>query len=72
MECIDSQCLEPDTSGQGNIFMVADHLTHFAQSFRMKDQKAPTVAKVLVEKFLIQNGVPQKSETLKADLLGSC
>ncbi|XP_040195270.1 LOW QUALITY PROTEIN: uncharacterized protein LOC120928229 [Rana temporaria] len=58
--CIDFLCLEPDTSGQGNILVVTDHFTRYAQAFPTKDQRAPTVAKVLVEKFFVHYGLPQR------------
>lgn len=56
--CIDFLCLEPDTSGQGNIMVVTDHFTRYAQAYPTKDQRAITVAKVLVEKFFVHYGLP--------------
>ena len=58
--CIDFLCLEPDLSGQGNVLVVTDHFTRYAQAFPTKDQKATTVAKVLVEKFFVHYGLPQR------------
>lgn len=54
--CVDFLCLEPDTSGQGNVLVVTDHFTCYAQAFPTKDQRANTVAKILVEKY---TGLPQ-------------
>uniref|UniRef100_A0A8C5PTE8 Gypsy retrotransposon integrase-like protein 1 n=1 Tax=Leptobrachium leishanense TaxID=445787 RepID=A0A8C5PTE8_9ANUR len=58
--CIDFLCLEPDASGQGNILIVTDHFTRYAQAFSTKDQRAPTVAKVLMEKFFVHYGLPRR------------
>ncbi|XP_068118921.1 uncharacterized protein [Hyperolius riggenbachi] len=58
--CMDFLCLEPDSSGQGNVLVVTDHFTRYAQAFPTKDQKASTVAKVLIEKFFVHYGLPQK------------
>lgn len=58
--CIDFLCLEPDTSSQGNILVVTDHFTRYAQAFPTKDQRAPTVAKVLMEKFFVHYGLPKR------------
>ena len=58
--CIDFLCLESDLSGQGNILVVTDHFTRYAQAFPTRDQQASTVAKTLVEKFFIHYGLPQR------------
>uniref|UniRef100_A0A8C5MH87 Gypsy retrotransposon integrase-like protein 1 n=1 Tax=Leptobrachium leishanense TaxID=445787 RepID=A0A8C5MH87_9ANUR len=58
--CIDFLCLEPDATGQGNILIVTDHFTRYAQAFSTKDQRAPTVAKVLMEKFFVHYGLPRR------------
>lgn len=54
--CIEFLCLEPNTSGHGNLLVVTDHFSHYAQAFPMKDM----VAKVLVEKFFVHYGLPQR------------
>lgn len=56
--CIEFLCLEPDTGGRNSILVVTDHFTHYAQAYPTRDQKASTVAKVLVEKFFIHYGLP--------------
>lgn len=48
----------PDTGGRSNILMVTDHFTLYAQAYPTNVQQATTVAKVLVEKFLIHYGLP--------------
>uniref|UniRef100_A0A8C5MLL7 Integrase catalytic domain-containing protein n=1 Tax=Leptobrachium leishanense TaxID=445787 RepID=A0A8C5MLL7_9ANUR len=58
--CIDFLCLELDASGQGNILVVTDHFTRYAQAFSTRDQRAPTVAKVLMEKFFVHYGLPRR------------
>ena len=52
--------LEPDSSGYGNILVVTDNFSRYTQAYPTKDQKALTVAKVLVEKFFIHYGLPAR------------
>lgn len=56
--CIDFLCLEPDIGGRNSILAVTDHFLRYAQAYPTKDQKASTVAKVLVEKFFVHYGLP--------------
>lgn len=58
--CIDFLCLESDLSGQGDILVVTDHFTRYAQAFPTRDQQATTVAKTLVEKFFVHYGLPKR------------
>ncbi|KAI7797198.1 hypothetical protein IRJ41_020208, partial [Triplophysa rosa] len=51
--CIDFLAVEPDSRSIGNVLVVTDHFTRYAQAFACKDQKALTVAKILCDKFLI-------------------
>ncbi|KAI2665255.1 Gag-Pol polyprotein [Labeo rohita] len=50
----------PDSRGFGNVLVVTDHFTHYAQAFTCKDQKALTVAKTLCDKFFIHYGLPSR------------
>lgn len=56
--CIDF--LEPDTDGRSNILVMTDHYTRYARTYPSKGQQAPTLAKVLVEKFFIHYGLPAR------------
>lgn len=58
--CIDILCLEPDLSGQGNILVVTDHFTRYAQAFSTRDQQASMVAKIFAEKFFVHYGLSQR------------
>ncbi|XP_031749277.1 uncharacterized protein LOC116407661 [Xenopus tropicalis] len=58
--CMDFLCIENDSRGIGNVLVVTDHYTRYAQAFPTKDQKASTVAKVLWEKFFIHYGLPSR------------
>lgn len=40
--------------------VVTDHFTRYAQAFPAKDQRAVTVAKILVEKFFVHYGLPAR------------
>lgn len=59
MELVCFLCLEPYTSEQGNVLVVTDHFTYYAQAFPVKDQQAARVARVLVEKCFVHYGLPQ-------------
>lgn len=56
--CIDFLYLEPDTSGQGNVLVVTDHLLGI--SIPNEKQWAVMVAKILVENFVVHYGLPQR------------
>ncbi len=58
--CIDFLSIEPDSRGIGNVLVVTDHFTRYAQAFTCKDQKALTVAKILCDKFFIHYGLPSR------------
>lgn len=58
--CIDFLSMEPDSKGSANILVVTNHFTRYAHSYVTKDQKASTVAKVLVENFFVQYGLPAR------------
>lgn len=58
--CIDFLSLEPDSKGIANVLVITDHFTRYAQAFPTKDQRAVTVAKVLVEKFFVHYGLPSR------------
>ncbi|XP_048108990.1 uncharacterized protein LOC125300872 [Alosa alosa] len=58
--CIDFLSLEPDSSGVANVLVVTDHFSRYAQAYPTKDQRAVTVAKVLVEKFFVHYGLPAR------------
>lgn len=58
--CIDFLSIEPDSKGMTNVLVVTDHFTRYAQAFVTKDQRATTVAKVLVEKFFVHYGLPSR------------
>lgn len=58
--CIDFLSMEPDSKGISNVLVVTDHFTRYAQAFPTKNQKAQTVAKVLVDKFFVHYGLPTR------------
>ncbi|RXN14231.1 Retrovirus-related Pol polyprotein from transposon 297 [Labeo rohita] len=58
--CIDFLSLEPDSKGIANVLVITDHFTRYAQAFPTRDQRAVTVAKVLVEKFFVHYGLPSR------------
>ncbi len=56
--CIDFLSMEPDAGGIGNVLVVTDHYTRYAQAFPAKNQNALTVAKILVQKYFVHYGLP--------------
>lgn len=58
--CIDFLSMEPDARGVSNVLVITDHFTRYAQAFPTQNQKALTVAKVLVEKFFVHYGLPSR------------
>lgn len=58
--CIDFLSNEPDSKGVANVLVVTDHFTRNAQAYTSKDQRASTVAKILVEKYFVHYGLPAR------------
>ncbi|XP_058494566.1 uncharacterized protein LOC131465683 [Solea solea] len=58
--CIDFLSLEPDSTGIGNVLVVTDHFTRYAQAFPSRNQKAQSVAKILVDKYFLHYGLPAR------------
>ncbi len=58
--CIDFLTVEPDSKGVSNVLIITDHFTRYAQAFPSKNQKACSVAKILVEKYFIHYGLPAR------------
>ncbi|KAJ7986493.1 hypothetical protein DPEC_G00340450 [Dallia pectoralis] len=58
--CIDFLSMEPDSAGICNVLVVTDHFTRYAQAFPSRNQKAQTVAKILVDKYFLHYGLPAR------------
>lgn len=58
--CIDFLSVEPDSKGMSNVLVITDHFTRYAQAFPTKNQKAQTVAKVLMDKYFVHYGLPAR------------
>lgn len=58
--CMDFLSIEPDSSNTENVLVITDHYTRYAQAFPTRDQKASTVAKVLIEKYFVHYGLPKR------------
>lgn len=58
--CIDFLSMEPDSAGIGNVLVITDHFTRNAQAFPSRNQKAQTVAKILVDKNFLHYGLPAR------------
>ena len=56
--CIDFLKVDPSRDGKKNILVLTDAFTKFSQAFITNNQKALTVAKVLVEKWFYVYGIP--------------
>ena len=56
--CIDFLKVDPSRDGKENILVLTDAFTKFSQAFVTNNQKALTIAKVLVEKWFYVYGIP--------------
>ncbi|XP_024862252.2 uncharacterized protein LOC108237361 [Kryptolebias marmoratus] len=61
--CMDFLSLEPDTSNTKDILVLTDHFTKFAIAIPTPNQKARTVAKCLLDNFIIYFGIPERLHT---------
>ena len=74
---MDFTLLEMSGEGIENILVITDAFTKWTKTFPTEDQKAETVAKVLVKEWFYQYGVPRgypqtKEETLRVKSLNNC
>ena len=56
--CIDFTKVDPSKSGKENILVLTDTFTKFSQAFITPNQKALTIAKILVDKWFYVYGIP--------------
>ena len=56
--CIDFTMLDPLKSNKANILVLTDIFTKFSQAFITLNQKALTIAKILVDKWFYIYGIP--------------
>lgn len=55
---MDFTCLEPATDGRENVLILTDVFSKYTQAIATRDQKATTVARVLVHEWFYHFGVP--------------
>ena len=56
--CINFTKVDPSKSGKENILVLTDAFTKFSQAFITPNQKALTIAKILVDKWFYIYGIP--------------
>ena len=57
---IDFTVLEKSSSGIENVLVLTDVFTKFTQAIPTRDQKATTVARVMVKEWIVRFGVPKR------------
>ena len=57
---VDFTLLERSTGGIENVLVLTDVFTKYTQAIPTKDQKATTVARVLVKEWIVRFGVPER------------
>ena len=58
--CMDFMSLETAVGGYNSILVVTDHFTRYACAYPTRTQEAKTVAKILVEEFFVNYGIPER------------
>ena len=56
--CVDFTKVDPSKDGKENILVLTDAFTKFRQAFVTPNQKAITIAKILVDKWFYVYGIP--------------
>ena len=64
--CIDYLSLEMSKGGYGNVLVITDHFTRYAQAFPTRNQRAQTRARILYNNFILHYGFPCKLHSDKA------
>ena len=57
---VDFTIVEPASDGRENVLVVTDIFTKFNQAFATRDQRAQTVARILVKEWFLKFGVPSR------------
>ncbi|XP_077865264.1 uncharacterized protein LOC144351885 [Saccoglossus kowalevskii] len=57
---IDFTVLEPASDGRENVLVMTDVFTNYTQAIATRDQRAHTVAKVLINDWFVRFGVPRR------------
>ena len=57
---IDFTLLEKASDGRENVLVMTDIFTKYAQAIPTRDQKASTVAKILVKEWFVRFGIPKR------------
>ena len=57
---VDFTFLEKSSSGMENVLVLTDVFTKYTLAFPARDQKAQTVAKILVQEWILKFGVPDR------------
>ena len=58
--CMDFTLLEKSSDGIENVLVITDAFTKWTRTIPTKDQKAETVAKILIKEWFYQYGVPKR------------
>ena len=58
--CFDFLTLEPSKGGIGNVLVITDHYTKFAQAIPTRNQTAKTTAEAFYNGFVIHYGIPTR------------
>lgn len=57
---IDFTVLEPASDGRENVLVMTDIFSKYTQAVPTKDQKATTVAKILIKEWFVRFGIPRR------------
>ena len=58
--CMDYLSLEESKGRYSNVLVITDHFTKYALAIPTRNQEAKTVAKVLIEHFIVHYGIPER------------
>ena len=62
---VDYLCLEPGKGKEENFLVVTDHFTCYVQAYVTQSQTALTMAKALLDNFIIHYGLPARSSQIR-------
>ena len=58
LHCVDFTTMDPSRDSKENVLVLTDAFSKFSQAFVTPNQKAPTITKIIMDKWFYVYGIP--------------